>query len=37
VGADLLSLTKEAAMRALRRYMPDIDLERRFRQRLSLK
>ncbi len=28
VGADLLSLTKEAAMRALRRYMPDIDLEK---------
>jgi len=28
VGADLLSLTKEAAMRALRRYMPDIDLDK---------
>ncbi len=28
VGADVLSLTKEAAMRALRRYMPDIDLEK---------
>ena len=28
VGADLLSLTKEAAMRALRRYMPEIDLEK---------
>ena len=28
VGADLLSVTKEAAMRALRRYMPDIDLDK---------
>lgn len=27
VGADLESLTKEAAMHALRRYLPDIDLE----------
>ncbi|MBN2734168.1 MAG: CDC48 family AAA ATPase [Methanomicrobiaceae archaeon] len=27
VGADLASLAREAAMRALRRYLPDIDLE----------
>jgi len=28
VGADLAALAREAAMRALRRYLPDIDLER---------
>ncbi|MEI7828097.1 MAG: CDC48 family AAA ATPase, partial [Euryarchaeota archaeon] len=28
VGADILSVTKEAAMRALNRYMPDIDLDK---------
>lgn len=28
VGADLLSVTKEAAMRALNRYMPGIDLDK---------
>src|SRR5450756_265514 len=28
VGADLLSVTKEAAMRALNRYTPDIDLDK---------
>ena len=27
VGADLQALTKEAAMKALRRYLPQIDLE----------
>ncbi|MBI5001661.1 MAG: CDC48 family AAA ATPase [Euryarchaeota archaeon] len=28
VGADLAALSREAAMRALRRYLPDIDLEK---------
>jgi len=27
VGADIESLTKEAAMKALRRYLPEIDLD----------
>jgi len=29
VGADIESLTKEAAMKALRRYLPEIDFRRR--------